>query len=57
MIYVLPIDFDKITKVTEREDIILAEELANHKPLCYYVMNNNSINKDKAILERLDYGM
>lgn len=31
--------------------------MANHKPLCYYVMNDGSINKDKAIFERSGMSM
>lgn len=53
----LPIEFDKITKVTKEEDIDLAKELANHKSLCYYVMNNSCVDEDKAIFKRLDLGM
>lgn len=39
MIFVIPIEFDQITKVTEDEDDGFSLEIESHKPLCYYVMN------------------
>lgn len=50
MILLLPLEYDTATKVIEEEG--LDEELATHKPLCYYVMNKGSMNKDCAIFER-----
>lgn len=50
MIYVFPLKYDIVTEVIEEEAI--NEELATHKPLCYYVMNDGSVNEDRAILER-----
>ena len=35
----------------------LDEELATHKPLCFYVMNDSSINEDHDIFERPDMAM
>lgn len=43
--------------MTEEEDNGLTEELGNHKPMCYYVMSNGSIDEYKATFERHDYGM
>lgn len=43
--------------MTEEEDTGLAEELENQKPLCYYVMNNGSIDEDKATFERPNNGI
>lgn len=53
-ISMLSIDFDQVTKVSEEEDNRLAKELANHKPMCYYMMNNDSIEKDKVAFKRPD---
>lgn len=57
MIYVLPIEFIQVTKVIEEDDSGLAEELANQKPLCYYMVNNGLIDEDKATFEWPDYNM
>lgn len=55
--YVLPIEFDMVNDVKKEEDNELVEESSNHKPLCYYVMNNSCVNEDKTIFERPDLGM
>lgn len=56
MIYVIPLEYDTVTEVTEEEDVF-TEEIATHKPLCYYMMHHGSVNKDKAIFERPDMSM
>lgn len=43
--------------MTEEEDNGLVEELAKHKPLCYYEMKDGFVNEDKVIFERLDMSM
>lgn len=42
MISVLPVEYDQVTEVTEYESG-LPEELENHKPLCYNVINSDTI--------------
>lgn len=44
MIYVLPLMYDTLSKLIEEEGG-LAEEMATHKPLCYYVMDDGSVNE------------
>lgn len=44
------------SEVTKEEDES-AEEMATHKPLWYYVMNDGFVNEDKAIFERPDMSM
>lgn len=56
VVSMLPIEYNTITKVKEEENEV-AEESANHKPLCDYVMNNSCVDEDKAIFERLDLVM
>lgn len=56
MIFVLPMEYDTITKVTKEEDG-LAEKMETHKPLCYYLMHNVSFNKDKVVFERPNMSM
>lgn len=48
VVSVFPIEYVTITEVTEEENV-LGEESANHKSFCYYVMNNNYMDEDKAI--------
>lgn len=50
MISMLPLEYDTITTVFEEEG--LDEELSSYKPMCYYVMNESSFNKGRAIFER-----
>jgi len=38
-------------------EIDFTEEMANHKPLCYYVMNDGCIENQHAIFEEPDYTM
>lgn len=51
----LPLEYDIVTEVIEEEG--LYEELATHKPLCYYVMNDGLVNEDHAIFERPNMDM
>lgn len=44
MIYVLPLMYDTLSKVI-KEECGLAEEMATHKPLSYYVMDDGSVNE------------
>lgn len=55
MIYVFPLEYYTIMEVFEEES--LDKELAIHKPLYYYVINDNSVNEDHAIFERPDKAM
>lgn len=37
--------------------IALLKKMENHKPLCYYIMNNGCVNEQNVVFERLDEGM
>lgn len=50
MIFVFPLESDTVKEVIKEKG--LDEELTTHKPLCYYVMNGGSVNKERAIFER-----
>lgn len=39
-----------VTKVIVGEGLV--EKLVTHKPLCYYMMSDNSVNEDHTIFER-----
>lgn len=47
MVSVLPREFDQITEVEDTDDIT-EMEMATHKPVCYYVMNNGCV-EDKML--------
>lgn len=55
MIYMFPLEYDTVTKVIKKEG--LGEDITTHKPLCYYVMNDGSVNEGRAIFERPDMAM
>lgn len=57
MISLVPIKYDTITEVTKEEEDELAEEMSNHKPLCYYVMEYGLVEEEKAIFELPDISM
>lgn len=52
IVFVLPIEFDQITEVTEEEDDCFVEEIENHKPICYHIMNNGCLEEEKFIFDR-----
>lgn len=54
MVSVIHIEFNQITEVTEADDDYVSEELANHKPLYYYVMNNGCVEEENSIFGRPD---
>lgn len=56
MIFVLPVEYYQVTKVTEDESG-LAEEMAIHKLLRYYMMNKIAIYEDNTVFERPNYRM
>jgi len=42
VVSILPVEYDVTSKITEDEGDF-TEEMAVHKPLCYYVMNNGCV--------------
>ena len=46
-----------ITSEVNEVEIDFTEEMANHKPLCYYVMNNGYVENQHTIFEKPDYLM
>lgn len=56
MISVLPVEYDRVTEVTEEEDGF-SEEMVTYKPLCYYVMHDGLVNKYKVVFERPDMSL
>jgi hypothetical protein len=56
VVAVLPVEYDVPSEVNERESDF-TEEMAIHKPLCYYVMNNGCVKDQHAVFERPDISM
>lgn len=56
MVSMLPIEYDKVTEVEETEEIDEAE-MDKHRPVCYYVMNNDCVEEKNAFFERSNEGM
>jgi hypothetical protein len=53
---VLLVEYDVPSEVNEVENDF-TEEMAIHKPLCYYVMNNGCVEDQHAVFERPDISM
>lgn len=49
----LPTEYDRVSEVSEVEEDYVHNEVVNQKPLCYYVMNNNVVEEQHSIFERL----
>lgn len=56
VVSVLHGEYDCIKEVVEIKDCE-EEELAKHKPMCYFIMNNRCIEEKNAFYERLPKGM
>jgi hypothetical protein len=52
----LPAEYDVPSEVNEIESDF-TEEMANHRPLCYYVMNNGCVENQHAVFEKPDFPM
>ncbi|KAK2436375.1 hypothetical protein QL285_021373 [Trifolium repens] len=57
VVSILPSEYDVQTEVTELETDFDQLEMADPKPICYYVMNNDCIEEQQATFERPDLGM
>ncbi|MCI76172.1 hypothetical protein A2U01_0097441, partial [Trifolium medium] len=51
VVSILPAEYDVWSEVTEGEDEFDESELALHKPMCYYVMNNGCLEEQMANFE------
>ncbi|WJX34091.1 hypothetical protein P8452_22239 [Trifolium repens] len=57
VVSILPSEYDVQTEITELETDFDQLEMADPKPICYYVMNNGCIEEQQATFERPDLGM
>ncbi|KAK2422492.1 hypothetical protein QL285_033024 [Trifolium repens] len=57
VVSILPSEYDVQSEVTELETDFDQLEMADPKPICYYVMNNGCIEEQQATFERPDLGM
>lgn len=53
VVLVFPIEFDQVIEVEESEEFMEAE-MARHRPVCYYLMNNDCVEEQNAFFERSD---
>lgn len=51
VVSLMPREFDRITEVDDN-DSITEKEMASHKPVYYYVMNNGCVEEQNAFSER-----
>lgn len=56
VVSILPVEYDITSEINEVEDDF-TEEMTNHKPLYYYVMNNGCVEKQHAVFEKPDFQM
>lgn len=56
VVSVFPYEYDQVTKVGENEETDEID-MAKHKPVCYYVMNNGAIEEQDAFFEFPNKGM
>lgn len=54
--FVMLKEYDQITEV-EEPDTNMDKDMARHKPVCYYVMNNDYVEEHNAFFERPDAAM
>ena len=56
VVSIFPVEYDVTSEINDVE-IDFTKEMANHKPLCYYVMNDGCIENEYAIFKKTDYKM
>src|SRR3954470_15355313 len=56
VVFVLPHKFNQETEVEDCEEADV-EEMAKHRLVCYYVLNNGAFEEQNAFFERPDEGM
>ena len=56
VVSILSVEYNVTSEVNEVVTDF-TEEMANHKPLCYYVMNNGFVENQHAIFEKPDFPM
>ncbi|CAJ2654731.1 unnamed protein product [Trifolium pratense] len=56
VVSILPLEYDVPTEVNELKEDFEALDLADHKPMCYYVMQNGCVEEQKTVFEKPDLG-
>ncbi|CAJ2645042.1 unnamed protein product [Trifolium pratense] len=57
VVSILLLEYDVPTEVNELEEDFEALDLADHKPMCYYVMQNGCVEEQNAVFEKPDLGI
>lgn len=56
VVSVLPREYNQVMEVEKPEDLTKME-MDRHKPICYYIMNNDRVEEQNAFFERPDESM
>ena len=48
----MPTEFDRVSEITEGEHDSAIKESKEHKPICYYVMNEGEVIEKNPVLKR-----
>lgn len=57
VVSMFPIEYDVVTEVTYAEEEFSTEEMADHRLVCYYVINNGCIEGQNIVFKNPDLGM
>lgn len=57
IVLVLLVEYDMVIEVIDVEEEYSAKTLFEHKPVCYYVMNNGCVEEQNSVLENTYMGM
>jgi hypothetical protein len=57
VVSILPVEYDVPSEVTEEDNDFEESDMANHKPVCYYVMRNGCVEEQQAVYEKPHEGM
>ena len=52
MVSILPAEFDRLSEIKEDEYDTATKESMDHKPICYYVMNEGEVIETDAVFKR-----
>lgn len=56
-VFVLPIQFDILNKVTNNEDDYLVDEVTNSELMCYYVMSSGITEEENVVFKNTNKDM
>lgn len=54
---VLVVKYDVVIEITNIEEEYTDENMAGHKPICYYIRKGGYVEEQNSIFKKLDIGM